>query len=340
VSPRRLIAGLVAINVVLIAGGAIVFPTRSEDVGKGVRVGLVFDLGGKDDKSFNTAAWRGLEMAKQQLGVHVEYIEPSEGNDRATALRSLAAKHLDLVFGVGVIVGPDLEQLAREFPDVKFAGIDYAPGPDSPKLPNLEGIGFREQEGSFLVGAIAALVSRTHVVAFVGGMKIPLIRKFEVGYTAGAHYVCPTCRVLAVYAGTTPKAFNDAPRGQELGAALYDEGADIIFTAAGKTGDGVFAVARSRGLYAIGVDSDQYDMAPCCIVTSMLKRVDLAVVDVVRDVVLHRFSGGMRDLGLAEKRVGFVADERNRRLLPLDVVERAQALADQIIAGKIQVPSQ
>jgi basic membrane protein A len=340
VSPRRLIGALVAINVVLIVGGAIAFPTHDDHAGTGVRVGLVFDLGGKDDKSFNTTAWRGLEMAKRELGVNVEYIEPSEGNDRATALRSLAAKHLDLVIGVGVIVGPDLEQLATEFPDVRFAGLDYSPGTESPHLPNLIGIRFREQEGSFLVGAVAALVSRTHVVGFVGGMKIPLIRKFEVGYTAGAHYVCPTCRVLAVYAGTTPKAFNDAPRGQELGAALYDEDADVIFTAAGKTGDGVFAVARSRGLYAIGVDSDQYDMAPCCIVTSMLKRGDLALVDVIRDVVLHRFTAGVRELGLADKRVGFVADERNRRLLPLDVVERVQALADQIIAGTIQVPSQ
>jgi basic membrane protein A len=320
--------------------GAIAFPARDEHVGAGVRVGLVFDLGGKDDKSFNTAAWRGLQLAERELGVHVEYIEPSEGNDRVTALRSLAEKKLDLVIGVGVIVGPDLERLAKEFPDVKFAGIDYAPGPNSPQLPNLVGLGFREQEGSFLVGAIAAMVSRTHTVGFVGGMKLPLIRKFEVGYTAGVHHVCPACRVLAVYAGTTPQSFNDAPRGQELGAALYDEGADIIFTAAGKTGDGVFAVARSRGLFAIGVDSDQYDMAPCCIVTSMLKRVDLAVDDVIRDVVLGRFHGGMRDLGLAEGRVGFVADERNRRLLPLDVVERTQALASEIIAGKIQVPSQ
>ena len=338
--PRRVIAVLVAINALLIAGGRLAFPFDEDQAGKGVRVGLVFDLGGKDDKSFNTAAWNGLQAARDQLGVHIEYIEPSEGNDRATALRSLAAKHLDLVIGVGVIVGPDLEQLAREFPEVNFAGIDYSPGPNSPTLPNLVGLRFREQEGSFLVGAIAALVSRTHVIGFVGGMKLPLIKKFEVGYAAGAHHVCPTCQVLAVYAGTNPKAFNDAPRGQELGAALYDEAADIIFTAAGKTGDGVFAVARSRGLYAIGVDSDQYDMAPCCIVTSMLKRGDLAVVDVIREVVEHRFHGGIRDLGLAEKRVGFVADERNRRLLPLDVVERAQALADEIITGKIQVPSE
>jgi basic membrane protein A and related proteins len=150
--------------------------------------------------------------------------------------------------------------------------------------------------------------------------------------------VCPTCRVLAAYAGSEPKAFADAPKGAELGGAQYDQGADIIFTAAGKTGDGVFAAARQRGMRAIGVDSDQFDMAPCCIVTSMIKRVDVAVFDVVKDVIAHRFRGGVHELGLAEDGVGFVADERNRALLPLDVVHRVRALRDQIIAGTIQVP--
>lgn len=338
--PARLIAYLAIANVALVAAGWALVPPPAPLAGSGVRIGLVFDLGGKNDKSFNTAAYVGLERARRELGVDVEYIEPSEGNDRETALRSLAGKHVDLVIGVGFIFGPDLEQLAQEFPDVNFAGIDYAPGPDSPKLPNLAGLRFREQEGSFLVGAIAALVSRTHTVGFVGGMKIPLIRKFEAGYTAGAHYVCPTCRVIAVYAGTEPKAFNDAPRGQELGAALYDDGADIIFTAAGKTGDGVFAAARSRGMRAIGVDSDQYEMAPCCIVTSMIKRVDTAIVGIVKDVTVHNFHGGTHELGLAEGGVGFVSDERNARLLPLDVVQRVRALGDQIVAGAIQVPSE
>ena len=223
------------------------------------------------------------------------------------------------MIGVGVIVGPDLEQLAREFPDVEvrrhrlLAGAEFA-GAAEPRRHR-----FREQEGSFLVGAIAALVSRTHVVGVRRRHEDsadPQVR----GRLHGRRTLrVPDVRVLAVYAGTEPKAFNDAPRGQELGAALYDEGADIIFTAAGKTGDGVFAVARSRGLYAIGVDSDQYDMAPCCIVTSMLKRVDLAVVDVVtRRRAGTASSGGMRELGLAEKRVGV----RRRRAQPPAVAAR------------------
>jgi basic membrane protein A len=335
----RLIFGLVAINVGLIAVGAIAVPPAAPKAGTGIRIGLVFDVGGKNDKSFNTAAYRGLLRARDELGVAVEFIEPTEGNDRETALRSLAAKHVDLVIGVGFIFGPDLERLATQFPDVNFAGIDYSPGPDAPTLANLAGLRFREQEGSFLVGAIAGLTTRTNTVGFVGGMKIPLIRKFEVGYETGVHHVCPGCRVLSAYAGTDPKAFADAPLGQELGAAQYAQGADIIFTAAGKTGDGVFAAARQRGLRAIGVDSDQFEMAPCCIETSMIKRVDVAVVDIVKDVIAHTFTGGIHELGLAENGVGFVSDERNRSMLPLDVVQKVKQLGDQIIAGTIKVPS-
>ena len=339
-TPRRLIVGLVAINVVLIVAGWVVIPPPATKLGTGVRIGLVFDIGGKNDKSFNTAAYRGLMRAHDELGVDVEFIEPTEGNDRESALRSLAARHVDLVIGVGFIFGPDLERLAKQFPDVKFAGIDYSPGPDSPKLPNLAGLRFREHEGAFLVGAIAGLTTRTGTVGFVGGMKIPLIRKFEIGYETGVKHVCPTCRVLSAYAGTEPKAFADAPLGQELGAAQYEQRADIIFTAAGKTGDGVFAAARQRGMRAIGVDSDQYDMAPCCIVTSMIKRVDVAVVDIVKDVIAKKFTGGIHELGLKEDGVGFVSDERNRNLLPLDVVQKVRKLGDEIVAGTIRVPSQ
>ena len=335
----RLLAGLALLNAALIAVGMIAFGPAEHRAGSGVRVGLVFDIGGKNDRSFNESAWRGLERAKAELGVQVEYIEPTEGADRETALRSLAARGVNLVIGVGFIFGPDLEQLAQQFPNVKFAGIDYTPSPGVGTLPNLAGLRFREHEGSFVVGAIAGMLTRTKTVGFVGGMKIPLIRKFEAGYIAGVHHVCPECRVVSAYAGTEPKAFADPPLGQELAAAQYGEGADIIFHAAGKTGDGVFAAARQRGAYAIGVDSDQFERAPCCVVTSMVKRVDVAVVDVIKDVIANRFHGGLVELGLKEHGVTFVADERNAKLLPLDVVQKARTIADEIIAGKIQVPA-
>jgi basic membrane protein A len=306
--------------------------------GAGLRVGLVFDIGGKNDKSFNEAAWRGLSRARDELGVEVQYIEPTEGADRESALRTLAARKVDLVIGVGFIFGPDLERLARQFPDTRFAGVDYSASEGVGVLPNLAGLRFREHEGSFLVGAIAGLVTRTKIVGFVGGMKIPLIRKFEAGYEAGVHHVCPACRVVGAYAGTEPKAFADPTLGEELASAQYSQGADIIFQASGKTGDGVFAAARQRGARAIGVDSDQFDAAPCCVITSMVKRVDVAVLDVVKDIIAGKFRGGIHELGLAEHGVGFVSDERNRLMLPIDVVERVNALGNEIIAGKIQVP--
>jgi len=336
--PTRAILLLVAINVVLVVIGAIAVPPVDRKASTGVRIGLVFDVGGKNDKSFNEAAWRGLQRARDELGVEVEYIEPTEGADREGALRSLAASHADLVIGVGFIFGPDLERLAGQFPDVKFAGIDYSASEGLGTLPNLAGLRFREQEGSFVVGAIAAMLTQTKIVGFVGGMQIPLIRKFEAGYIAGVHYVCPSCQVKSAYAGTEPKAFADPPLGEQLASAQYAQGADIIFHAAGKTGDGVFAAARQRKLKAIGVDSDQFEAAPCCVVTSMVKRVDVAVVDIVKDIIAGKFRGGLLELGLAEHGVGFVTDERNAELLPADVVAKARAIEADIVAGKIQVP--
>jgi basic membrane protein A len=338
VTARRLIGILLATNVVLVVLGWLVIPKAAHKEGAGLHVGLVFDIGGKNDKSFNEAAWRGLQRVRDELGVDIQFIEPTEGSDRESALRTLAARKVDLVIGVGFIFGPDLERLARQFPDVRFAGVDYSASEGVGTLPNLVGLRFREQEGSFLVGAIAGLTTRSKVVGFVGGMKIPLIRKFEAGYEAGVHHVCPACRVVSAYAGTEPKAFADPSLGEELASAQYGQGADIIFHAAGKTGDGVFAAAAQRDARAIGVDSDQFDNAPCCVMTSMVKRVDVAVVDIVKDIIAGKFHGGIRELGLADKGVGFVADERNKLLLPIDVVEKANALGDEIIAGKIQVP--
>jgi len=339
VTARRLIALLVAINIGLAIAGWLIVPPSAKRAGSGIRVGLVFDIGGKNDKSFNEAAWRGLQRARDELGVDVQFIEPSEGADRESALRTLAARGVDLVIGVGFIFGPDLERLAAQFPKVAFAGIDYTPSPGVGDIPNLAGLRFREHEGSFLVGAIAGQITRTKTVGFVGGMKIPLIRKFEAGYIAGVKHVCPTCRVVAAYAGSEPKAFADPSLGQDLASAQYDQGADVIYHAAGKTGDGVFAAARQRKSRAIGVDSDQFENAPCCVVTSMIKRVDVAVLDAVKSVIKKEFRGGLHELGLAEDGVGFVADERNRLLLPLDVVTKTRRLGEEIMAGKIEVPS-
>jgi basic membrane protein A len=303
-------------------------------------VGLVFDVGGLGDQSFNDAAHRGLERAREELGVGVRYVEPGDGSDRESALRKLADEGYDLVIGVGFIFSDDVRKLAGEFPEVKFACIDYSPKPDEVMPDNLVGLRFREHEGSFLVGAIAGLVSKTETVGFVGGMKTGLIGKFEKGFAAGVRHVCPGCKVLATYIGTDPKAFADPTTGKEIALGMYDRGADIIYHASGKSGRGVFNAAKARNRWAIGVDSDQFHEEPGHVLTSMVKRVDVAVFDAVQSLQDGEFAGGVRDFGLKEDGVGFVYDDNNRDRIPARVARRVQQIRDAVIRGEIEVPSQ
>lgn len=327
------VAGLVALNLALFGVGFAV--SKHQRSGSGIKVGLVFDVGGLGDKSFNDSAHGGLLRAEREPDAQVHFIEPGDGSDRESALRILARQGNAIVFGVGFIFTDDMKRLAGAFPNVKFACIDYS-GSKTP--PNLVGLRFREQEGSFLVGAIAGLTTKTRTVGFVGGMKIPLIRKFEAGYIAGVAHVCPKCQVLSAYAGTTPKAFADPTTGKQLAISQYQRGADIIYHASGKTGDGVFKAAKQLGKLAIGVDGNQHDEAPCCVLTSMVKRVDVAVFETVRALANGTFKSGVRELGLAENGVDFVYDDDNKKLLRADVVARVNELRAQIIAGEIKVP--
>ena len=215
-----------------------------------VNVGIVFDVGGRGDKSFNDAAYIGGERAEKELGVHVRFIEPGDGSDREAGLRILAAEKMKLVIGIGFIFTDDLIQLAREYPNTDFAGVDFSVATDTAgnaiqPPPNLAALKFREEEGSFLVGALAALVGHSRKVGFVGGMNSPLIHKFEAGYRAGVHYVCPGCQVLAQYAGVTPDAFRNPGKGKELALSQYQSGVNVIFHASGSTGLGVFEAARA-----------------------------------------------------------------------------------------------
>ncbi|MFL5382259.1 MAG: BMP family protein [Longimicrobiaceae bacterium] len=313
--------------------------------GRPLTVGVVFDVGGRGDKSFNDGAYLGAERAIRELGADVRFVEPGEGSDREAGLRLLAAQGMDLVIGVGFIFSDDLTQLAKEYPNVHFAGVDYALGTDAQgnviaPPPNLAALKFREEQGSFLVGAIAAQVSKTHRVGFVGGMDIPLIHKFEAGYKAGVRQVCPDCRVTAQYAGVTPEAFRNPGRGKELALSQYNQGVDVIFHASGSTGLGVFEAARSTGKLAIGVDADQYAEAPGYVLTSMVKGVDEAVFDAVKWVRDRRFRGGVYWFGLKENGVRYVYDEHNRALIPDPVRARVEQLKADIVAGRIQVPSE
>jgi basic membrane protein A and related proteins len=313
--------------------------------GKTVDVGIVFDVGGRGDKSFNDGAYLGAERAEKALGATVRFVEPGEGSDREAGLRLLAAEGMDLVIGVGFIFTDDLTQLAREYPNVKFAGVDYALQVDKrgaviPPPPNLAALKFREEQGSFLVGALAAIVGKSKKVGFVGGMDIPLIHKFEAGYRAGVAYVCPDCTVIAQYAGVTPEAFRNPGRGKELALSQYQSGVNVIFHASGSTGLGVFEAARQTGKLAIGVDADQYAEAPGHILTSMVKGVDAAVFDAIERVKEGTFRGGVYQFGLAEQGVGYVYDPSNRALIPDSVRARLEQLKADIIAGKIQVPTE
>jgi basic membrane protein A len=305
---------------------------------------LVFDVGGRGDQSFNDSAWRGLESARDQLGACVQTIDPGEGGDRESGVRELAAQGDDLVIGVGFMFSDDMYAVAQEYPNVRFACVDYAKfGADGTFVtppPNMVALKFREQEGSFLVGALAALVSHTHGLGFVGGMDIPLIHKFAAGYQAGVRAVCPDCPLTIRYAGNDPSAFKDPVRGKELAAFEFGGGADVIFHASGSTGLGVFEEAQELGPghLVIGVDSDQYKEAPGQVLTSMVKGVDVAVYDTIHDLTQGRFTPGVRSFGLAEGGVGYVYDDHNRGLIPDDVRARVEALKADIIAGRIQVP--
>ena len=339
---------LVLVIVLLVAHVALMFVTPSgaeqPAATDAVTVGIVFDLGGRGDKSFNDGAYLGGERAQRDLGAHVRFIEPGDGSDREAGLRLLAAEGMDLVVGVGFIFSDDLTQLAKEYPNTKFAGIDYSVGTDStgkPILPpaNLAALKFREEEGSFLVGALAALVSKSSKVGFVGGMNFPLIHKFEAGYRAGVKHVCGRCTIVSQYAGVTPEAFRNPGRGKELALSQYQQGVDVIYHAAGSTGLGVFEAARQSGKLAIGVDADQYQEAPGHILTSMVKGVDVAVFESVRWAKEGTFKGGVYELGLREQGVGYVFDANNRSLIPEGIRARVEQLREQIIAGRIRVPS-
>jgi basic membrane protein A and related proteins len=339
---------LILIGVLLLAHAALLFVrprgAATAETGDRLRVGIVFDVGGRGDKSFNDGAYNGAQRAIRELGVDVRLVEPGEGSDREAGLRLLAAEELDLVVGVGFIFTDDLNGLAAEYPNVRFAGVDYALSTDDqgnivPPPANLAALKFREEQGSFLVGALAALVSRSKQVGFVGGMDIPLIHKFEAGYRAGVKHVCPDCRVVAQYAGVTPEAFRNPGRGKELALSQYGSGVDVIFHASGSTGLGVFEAARATRHLAIGVDADQYQEAPGFILTSMVKGVDNAVFEAIRRVQNGQFQGGVFEFGLREGGVSYVYDEHNRGLIPDSVRARVEQLRNEIIAGRIQVPS-
>lgn len=297
------------------------------------RVGLVLDRGGRDDKSFNSSAYAGALEAKGKLGVFVKYVEATDDNAFEPLIRGFAQRDFDLIIGIGFAQKEAISKVAHQFAMRKFAIVDA-----EVNEPNVQSLMFEEHEGAYLVGAIAAMASTTGKIGFVGGMDIPLIRRFEVGYEAGAKHVNPQITVLANFVGITSEAWNNPPKGKELALSQYDAGADVVFAAAGASGLGVFDAAEERRKFAIGVDANQDWMKPGLILTSMLKRVDQAVYWTIEQAKGGKFSAGVKTFGLANKGIDYSFDDYNAKILSEKIRRRADSLKAEIIAGKIKVP--
>lgn len=304
-----------------------------------IKVGIVFDIGGKDDRSFNAAAWEGVQRAAKDLPIVLRDIEPGTPNAIEPAMRAFAERNFDLIIGVGFAQAPIMEQVAKDYPNIQFAIIDGVS-----QLPNVASLVFKEHEGSYLVGILAAKASRSGTIGFLGGMDIGLIHRFAKGYEEGAQSVNPNIRVIENYVGVTDSAWNNPGKGKELALSQISKGADVIFTAAGNSGLGVFDAVEQQGKqngrathFVIGVDSNQNMVKPGFVLSSMVKRVDNAVYDIVKDVVNHRFSPGLHVFGLDKDGVGYAMDQYNQDLVSPEAVQEAETAKQKIIKGEIKV---
>jgi basic membrane protein A len=312
-----------------------------------IKVGIVFDIGGKNDRSFNAAAWDGVKRAEKELPICLYDVEPGNPTSIEPAMRAFAEKNFDLIIGVGFAQGPIMQKVAEDYPNIKFGIVDgVITGKDGKPLPNVASLVFREHEGSYLVGMIAAAKSKTGKLGFVGGMDIPLIHKFATGYEEGAKSVNPNAQVIANYVGVTDSAWNNPGKGKELALSQIEKGVDVIFTAAGNSGLGAFDAVEQYGKnpqtgeankFVIGVDSNQNGVKPGFVLTSMVKRVDNAVYDVVKEVLGGKFEGGFHVFGLDKDGVAYSLDEFNKDLISAETLQKVEEAKAKITSGEIKV---
>ncbi|MBX9767667.1 MAG: BMP family ABC transporter substrate-binding protein [Bdellovibrionales bacterium] len=302
----------------------------------GFKVGLILDKGGRDDKSFNSAAFRGATQAVKDLGIELKEIESPDDNSFEPALKSLADRGFPLIVAVGFSQKDAVQKVAPLYPKTQFALVDAVV-----EGPNTASLMFAEHEGSFLVGYLAGLTSKTGVVGFVGGMEVPMIKRFQLGYESGvkeaAKETKKTIKTLVSYAGNTSDAWVNPARGKELAISQFNQKADIIFHAAGATGMGVFDAAEEKKFFAIGCDSNQNWVKPGRVLTSMLKRVDTAVFEVIKEATQGQFKAGLRSFSLKDQGVDYAADDFNASLVAPHK-EQLEAMKQKIIAGQISVP--
>jgi len=293
-------------------------------------LGMVTDVGGLGDRSFNDSAYRGLQRAQSQLGAYVQVLQSRSAADYQPNLIALTNLHFDMIYAIGFLMGLDLDSVAKQNPSQQYAIIDAVVDD-----PNVVSITFREQDGSFLAGALAAMVSKTHHIAFLGGQDIPLLRKFEAGYTAGAREVDPTIKVDVKYVGN----FDDVAAGQELSDVLYNGGADIVYAAAGKAGLGTADAVKAReGCYMIGVDSDQDALVPGKVLTSMVKKVDVAVYNVAAALQRGHPMHGHVVFGLKDGAIGLTDFRFTKDAIGARNLARLGAIEAAIVSGKITPP--
>ncbi|MEI6858105.1 BMP family ABC transporter substrate-binding protein [Psychrilyobacter sp.] len=328
---KILILLIVVFGMLLTACGGKTEEVKEVNAEKTLNVGIVLSTGGLGDKSFNDSAYRGLTLAEEQLGIKFKYVEPASPSEDIQFLREFAENNYDLVVGVGFLMKDSVEIVAKEHPNVKFAIID-----EVIDASNVTSLVFAEDEGSFLVGALAAMMSKTNTIGFVGGMEVPLIQKFENGYVQGAKYINPDIKVITLYT-SGPNPFNDPVRGKESAIAEYNQGADVIFHAAGGTGTGVIEGAKAMGIYAIGVDSNQDYVAQGTVLTSMIKNVDQAVFATVKDVKEGTFKSGVNRFGVANNGVGTSEFEYTKDIIGEEKIEKLKEIRQGIIDGSIKL---
>lgn len=297
------------------------------------KVALVLDKGGKDDKSFNASAYAGAMKAKENLKVFVKHVEATDDHSFEPLLRAFATKNFDLIVAVGIAQADAVKKVAAAFPKKNFVIID-----SEVTAPNVHSLLFEEHEGSFVVGALAAMKSTTGKIGFIGGMDIPLIRRFELGYKAGAQSVNPKALLTANYIGVTGDAWNNPARGKELAIAQYKAGVDVIFAAAGASGGGLFDAAEENKKFAIGVDSNQNWIKPGYVLTSMLKKIDESLYSVIEQSTKGQFKAGTFRNGLKNKGVDYALDTHNEKLITPEMKKKIDTIKADVIAGKIKVP--
>ena len=291
---------------------------------------VIYDLGGKFDKSFNEAGYNGAKRWADETGGTFREIELTSEAQREQALRRFAEAGANPIITMGFAMTTPIEAVAPEYPDVKFVNIDgWA------NLPNVQTVSFAEHEGSYLAGVMAAMASKSGTVGFIGGMDIPLIRKFGCGYAQGVKSVNPNATIVANMTGTTPAAWNDPVKGSELTKAQIAQGADVVYAAAGGTGVGVLQTAADEGILSIGVDSNQNHLHPGKVLTSMLKRVDNTVYNALKDG--SDLQTGFLTMDLASEGVGVAFDENNAALVSAQMKNAVAAATDGIISGSITV---